>query len=108
MNSRSSTDTPLVWILTKIHLQGVSTHKIKAITEELCGHDFSALVISTINRCLDEGLQYFMAQPPEEEFSYLILEMRYEKVREEGTIRSRAVLVALRMKLGRTPSGLVR
>jgi putative transposase len=31
----------------------------------------------------------------EEEFPYLILDARYEKVREEGVIRSRAVLVAL-------------
>jgi transposase-like protein len=36
-----------------------------------------------------------MDRSVEEEFAYLILDARYEKVREAGVIRSRAVLVAL-------------
>jgi putative transposase len=85
----------LVGALAEMYVQGVSTRKIKAITEELCGHAFSASAISAINKRLDEELQSFMHRPLEEEFPYLILDARYEKVREEGVIRSRAVLVAL-------------
>jgi putative transposase len=40
-------------------------------------------------------LQRFMHRSLEEEFPYLILDAPYEKVREDGVIRSRAVLVAL-------------
>lgn len=40
-------------------MQGVSTRKGKAITEELCGHSFSASAISTINKGLDESLTKF-------------------------------------------------
>jgi len=85
----------LVGALAEMYIQGVSTRKVKTITEELCGHEFSASAISTINKRLDEELQRFMHRSLEEEFPYLILDARYEKVREDGVIRSRAVLVAL-------------
>jgi putative transposase len=46
----------LVAALAEMYVQGVSTRKVKAITEELCGHSFSASAISTINKGLDETL----------------------------------------------------
>ena len=85
----------LVGALAEMYIQGVSTRKVKTITEELCGHEFSASAISAINKRLDEELHRFMDRSLEEEFPYLILDARYEKVRENGVIRSRAVLVAL-------------
>src|ERR1700733_583186 len=85
----------LVGALAEMYIQGVSTRKVRAITEELCGHEFSASAISAINKRLDEELHRFMHRSLEEEFPYLILDARYEKVREDGVIRSRAVLVAL-------------
>ncbi|ESY42084.1 hypothetical protein X747_15220 [Mesorhizobium sp. LNJC384A00] len=42
---------------------GVSTRKVKAITEELCGHAFSASSISAINKRLDESLKAFAERP---------------------------------------------
>ena len=42
--------------LAEMYVQGVSTRKVKAITEELCGHNFSASSISAINKGLDEAL----------------------------------------------------
>lgn len=78
-----------------MYVQGVSTRKIKTITEELCGHEFSASAISEMNVKLDGELERFARRTLEVEFPYLILDARYEKVREEGVIRSRAVLVAI-------------
>ena len=40
----------LVATLAEMYVQGVSTRKVKAITEELCGHSFSASSISAINK----------------------------------------------------------
>jgi putative transposase len=85
----------LVAALAEMYVQGVSTRKVKAITEELCGHEFSASTISKINQGLDEELAKFAARRLEEEYPYLVLDARYEKVREDGLIRSRAVLVAI-------------
>src|ERR1700757_5200015 len=85
----------LVGALAEMYVQGVSTRKVKAITEELCGHEFSASSISRINQGLDEELEKFARRPLEEDYPYLILDARYEKIREDGVIRSQAVLVAI-------------
>lgn len=85
----------LVSALAEMYVQGVSTRKVKAITEELCGHSFSASVISTINKGLDETLTKFARRRLTDDYPYLILDARYEKVREEGVIQSQAVLIAI-------------
>lgn len=85
----------LVSALAEMYVQGVSTRKVKAITEELCGHAFSASSISAIVKGLDEQLEQFASRKLEDEYPYLILDARYEKVRDCGAIRSHAVLIAL-------------
>ncbi|VXB58899.1 transposase [Burkholderia sp. 8Y] len=85
----------LVAALAEMYVQGVSTRKVKAITEELCGHSFSASAISAINKGLDATLAKFARRPLEEAYPYLIVDARYEKVRESGVIRSQAVLIAI-------------
>ena len=82
-------------MLAEMYVQGVSTRKVKAITEELCGHSFSASAISAINKRLDASLAQFAARQLEEPFPYLILDARYEKVREGGIVASQAVLIAV-------------
>jgi putative transposase len=85
----------LVGTLAEMYVQGVSTRKVKAVTEALCGHSFSASAISAINKSLDEALRAFAERRLTEAFPYLILDARYEKVREAGIILSQAVLVAV-------------
>ena len=85
----------LVATLAEMYVQGVSTRKVKVITEELCGHAFSASAISAINQRLDESLAAFAGRPLAEPFPYLILDARYEKVREAGVVMSQAVLIAV-------------
>jgi putative transposase len=85
----------LVGALAEMYVQGVSTRKIKAVTEELCGHAFSASSISTINKTLDEALKAFAERRLTEAFAYLVLDARYERIREAGVIQSQAVLVAV-------------
>lgn len=85
----------LVATLAEMYVQGVSTRKVKIITEELCGHSFSASTISAINKRLDESLTAFARRRLDEPFAYLIIDAKYEKVRQAGVVRSCAVLVAL-------------
>ena len=93
--SYQRSEKALVSSLAEMYVHGVSTRKVKAITEELCGHSFSASSISRINRSLDEELNKFATRPLDEEYPYLILDARYEKVREDGVIRSQAVMIAI-------------
>jgi putative transposase len=81
--------------MMQMYLQGVSTRKVKAITEELCGHEFSSASISRIVAALDEELERFSRRRLEEDYPYLVLDARYEKVREDGAVRSQAVLMAI-------------
>ena len=75
----------------------MSTRKVKAITEELCGHTFSASTISRINTSLDGVLRRFAERRLDEAYPYphLILDARYEKVRLDGVIQTQAVFVAI-------------
>jgi putative transposase len=85
----------LVWALSEMYVQGVSTRKVKAITEELCGHEVSAATISRLSQSLDEELNQFASRKLDDAYPYLILDARYEKVREAGVIRSQAVMIAI-------------
>jgi putative transposase len=85
----------LVGTLAEMYVQGVSTRKVKAVTEALCGHSFSASSISAINKSLDAALDAFSTRRLDEPYPYLILDARYERVREGGIIHSQAVLIAV-------------
>jgi putative transposase len=90
----------LVSALAEMYIQGVSTRKVKEITEQLCGHAFNRSVISQINKKLDVELAKFARRVLEVEYPYLVMDARYEKVRIDGVIRTQAVLVALGITWG--------
>lgn len=85
----------LVWTLAQMYIEGVSTRKIKAITEQLCGHGFSASTVSQISKKMDEELEKFARRSLEAEYPYVVLDAKYEKVRQDGVIRTQAVLIAI-------------
>jgi transposase-like protein len=85
----------LVGALTEMYIQGVSTRKVKAITEQLCGHEVSASTISRLNEKLDQELDRFAQRRLTEPYPYVVLDARYERVREDGVITSRAVMIAI-------------
>jgi len=86
--------------LAEMYVQGVSTRKVKAITEQLCGVEVSATQVSRASAQLDVVLQEWRERPLGE-ISYLYVDALYEKVREAGQVRDAAVLVAS----GITPEG---
>jgi putative transposase len=85
----------LVGALIEMYVQGVSTRKVKAISEELCGHEFSASTVSQLNKKLDAELERFARRRLEEDYPYVVMDARYERVREEGVVKNRALLVAI-------------
>lgn len=86
--------------IAEMYVQGVSTRKVAAITEELCGLDVSSSQVSRASQLLDEELDAWRNRPLDE-FPYLILDARYEKIRHGGSVVSCAVLLAI----GITPQG---
>jgi putative transposase len=85
----------LVSALAEMYVKGVSTRKVYAVTEKLCGREFSASSISRINKTLDADLARFSSRKLDAAYPYLVLDARYERVRESGVIRHRAVLIAI-------------
>ena len=90
----------LTMTLAEMYVQGVSTRKVKAITEALCGVEISAAQVSRATAQLDAILQEWRERSLGE-ITYLYLDARYEKVREAGQVRDAAVLLAT----GITPEG---
>jgi putative transposase len=90
----------LVITLAEMYIQGVSTRKVKAITEQLCGVEISAMQVSRAVAQLDAVLQEWRERPLGE-ITYLYVDARYEKVRQSGQVRDAAVLMAT----GITPKG---
>jgi putative transposase len=90
----------LVTTLAEMYVQGVSTRKVKAITEQLCGVEISAMQVSRAVAQLDNVLQEWRERVLGE-ITYLYVDARYEKVRAAGQVRDAAVLMAT----GITPEG---
>lgn len=83
----------LTLALAEMYVQGVSTRKVAAITEKLCGTAVSSAAVSRAASQLDETLEGWRNRPLGE-CPYLILDARYEKVRQDGQVRDAAVLIA--------------
>jgi putative transposase len=80
--------------VAEMYVQGVSTRKVAAITEQLCGTEISSAQVSRAAATLDAELKTWRDRPLGE-MPYLILDARYEKVRHGGSVVSSAVLVAI-------------
>ncbi len=80
--------------MAEMYVQGVSTRKVSAIVEELCGTAVSSTQISACAKLLDAELQKWRDRPLGA-CPYLVFDARYEKVRHEGQLRDCAVLIAL-------------
>jgi len=83
----------LTMALAEMYVQGVSTRKVTAIVEKLCGSSVSSSQVSRAAQLLDETLAAWRKRPLGE-MVYLYLDARYEKVRQDGQIRDAAVLIA--------------
>ena len=78
--------------LAEMYIQGVSTRRVTQIMETLCGTEVSSSQVSRATALLDEELGQWRSRPLGV-IPYLILDARYEKVRQDGAVRSCAVLI---------------
>jgi putative transposase len=90
--------------LMEMYVEGVSTRKVKEITEELCGTSFSKSLVSSLAGSLDAELEGWRNRGLEAEaYPYVFVDARYEKVRMDHTIVSQGVLIVSAV---REPDGL--
>jgi len=86
--------------IAEMYVQGVSSRKVTAVMQELCGLDVTSMDVSRAVQSLDEEFQKWR-QRPLGEITYLLLDARYEKIRVSGMVVSCALLIAI----GITPEG---
>lgn len=79
--------------LAEMYIQGVSTRKVNAILSELCGFEVSSSEVSRAIKELDVQLEAWRNRELGQ-YVYLILDARYEKARQGGSIQDAAILVA--------------
>lgn len=87
----------LLLALAEMYVQGVSTRKVAAITEKLCGTQISASQVSRASKQLDDELEAWRTRPLGE-VVYLYLDARYEKMRQAKNVRDAAILIASGVK----------
>jgi transposase-like protein len=80
--------------LMEMYVEGVSTRKVKEVTEELCGTSFSKSLVSQLAGSLDSELEAWRDRRFEAEaYPYVFVDARYEKVRVDGRVVSQGVLI---------------
>jgi transposase-like protein len=90
----------LTLALAEMYVQGVSTRKVKAITEQLCGVSITSSAVSQAASQLDTELAKWRERPLAD-YPFLFLDAYYEQIREDGQVRHLAILVAV----GVNPAG---
>ncbi len=79
--------------IAEMYIKGISTRKVSAVLEKMCGLEFSSADVSRASQALDQELERWR-QRPLEQVEYLVVDARYEHVRVDGQVRSCAVLLA--------------
>ena len=80
--------------VAEMYVKGVSTRDAEAVLKEFGIESLSSTQVSRVAKLLDDELEAWRSRPLGE-IRYLIVDARYEKVREGGVVRDAAVLSAM-------------
>jgi len=83
-----------VLALMEMTVQGVSTRKVSAITEELCGASFSKSTVSQLCTGLDARVRAFNERSLEGEYPFVLVDALFINSRQQDRVVKRAVLIA--------------
>ena len=85
----------LILSMVDMYINGVSTRKVKKVVENLCGVNISKSFVSSMSKELDVTIQKWRNRPLNRNYPYLIVDARYEDIRCEGVVQSKAVLIVV-------------
>jgi len=95
-NKWQRSERALLTACAEMYFQGVSTRNVRRVLEAMCDGEISSSTVSRVAAELDEKLQLFCSRRLDHvDWSYLMIDARYEKVRVEGRVISQAVLVVV-------------
>ena len=85
----------LLQTIAEMYVQGVSTRKVKKITEELCGLEISKSQVSALAKGLDTEVKQWRMRPLTKRYPYLVVDARYERIRRDGSIIPQGLLLVV-------------
>lgn len=95
-NKWQRSERALLTACAEMYFQGVSTRNVRRVLEAMCDGEISSSTVSRVAAELDEKLESFCSRRLDHvDWSYLMIDARYEKVRVEGRVISQAVLVVV-------------
>ncbi|MDD9150929.1 IS256 family transposase, partial [Sporolactobacillus sp. CQH2019] len=80
--------------LMEMVINGVSTRRVSQVTEQLCGTEFSKTTVSELCQRLDPIVEGWNNRPLDGRYPFLFVDAVYTKIRENGRVRSRGVLIS--------------
>lgn len=86
-------DRALSLAMAEMYIHGVSTRKVTAVLEKMCGLEVTGMQVSRAAKMLDDEFEIWRNRPIGS-VRYLLLDARYEKVRVDKTVRDCALLIA--------------
>lgn len=89
------TEKALTLAIMEMYIQGVSTRKVKKITEELCGLEISRSQVSHLSKGLDEEIALWRSRPLKKAYPYLVVDARYEHIRSGFHVTSQGILLVV-------------
>jgi putative transposase len=85
----------LLLAVAEMYVRGVSTRKVKGITEALCGLEISRTQVSELAKGLEAEVAAWRTRPLSTRYPYVMVDARYEKVRRGPHVVSRGVLLVV-------------
>jgi putative transposase len=94
LEPRRPCEQAIVSVVMEAYVNGVSTRKVDRLVEQLGISGMSKDRVSALCRELDERVEAFRGRPLEGSFPYLWLDAKHLKVRDRGSVRSKALVIA--------------
>lgn len=81
--------------MIEMYIQGVSTRKVGKVVEALCGSNVSKSMVSSLAKDLDGNIGKWRNRKLTKEYPYLVVDARYEDIRQEGVVMGQAVMIVI-------------
>jgi len=94
LEPRRRSEQAIVAVVMEAYVNGVSTRKVDRLVEQLGIGGMTKDRVSALCRGLDEHVQAFRSRPLEGAYPYLWLDAKHVKVRDQGRVVSKALVVA--------------
>jgi len=94
LEPRRRSEQAIIAVVLEAYVNGVSTRKVDRLVEQLGIDGMTKDRVSVLCRALDEQVELFGQRPLEGAYPYLWLDAKQVKVRDQGRVVSKAVVIA--------------